>query len=793
MMSQKSGSSGESFSFEGCCNSESPDDEQVTAALEEYARLRKAGEAPTREDFLALHHSIADVLGECLDGLEFVEDAACDFSLSKNRLGSAADLGPPAQLGEFRLVREIGHGGMGVVYEAEQVTLGRRVALKVLPCGASLDSRHRRRFQVEAQAAGLLHHEHIVPVFGTGFDAGVHYYVMQFIDGRPLTDLLRELKMARPPLGGDAAGIEIPQLALAAVGSAWMRPRGARSTIETRRYCQKAVRWTVQAADALDHAHQIGVIHRDVKPSNLLIDRRGRLWVTDFGLARLPQENHELTHTGDEVGTLRYMSPEQLSGDNGPADARADIYALGATLYELLTLQPAFGGRDRQELRTQILRHEPALPRRLNPSIPRDLETVVLKAIEKEPSARYGSAREFAADLRRFLADQPVRARRPNLVHRVIKWSSRHRVAVVTAALALFLTLSASTLALWEVKRRNDASMTALRRVQVDERVALELALSTIDETTRPVMEERERAADGKVSDEAARVLPHAIVCADQIRRVFSENESMAEVVAKASRQCGRARLLMNNPRGRDDYRRAIGVYEQIAARFPERIWLRTGLIDTLNEQARMLEGPADKAEVQVSISRAAAVAGTLIGDRAAAQPCFCKGLIGPFNALARKIVSETRLEPASAEQAVLIARQAVDWDTARPDSWRSLAIACSRAGDWKSASDALRHAMELDDGGTAADWFRMAAIEHYLGNLPDARSWFHRAVSWLERAQVSESSSGLELYRARQEAIEALGPEAPDTQPAPSFSRTVSWSVSPGTSDQDAALWRSL
>jgi tetratricopeptide (TPR) repeat protein len=206
-----------------------------------------------------------------------------------------------------------------------------------------------------------------------------------------------------------------------------------------------------------------------------------------------------------------------------------------------------------------------------------------------------------------------------------------------------------------------------------------------------------------------------------------------------------------------------------------------------------MLEQRVDRVEAESSIRRAAAVAGTLIGDRAAAQPCFCKGLIGPFNALARKIVSETPLEPAGAEQAVRIARQAVDWDTARPDSWRSLALACSRAGDWKSASDALRRAMDLDDGGTAADWFRIAALEQYLGNAREARSWFHRAVSRLERAQVPESSGDLDLYRARQEAIEALGPEPPDTQFAPSVARAVSWSVSTSTSDQDVALLLSL
>ena len=216
---------------------------------------------------------------------------------------------------------------------------------------------------------------------------------MQFIDGRPLTEVLRELKAARArrlPRAGWARSADLWRRRWS--DSACCRPRSAPSTAAMRRHCHSAVRWAVQAADALDHAHQIGVIHRDIKPSNLLIDRRGRLWVTDFGLARLPQDHRDLTHTGDEIGTLRYMSPEQLRGERGSVDARTDVYALGVTLYELLTLNAAFDGRDRQELRTRILRDEPPTPRCWNLSIARDLETIVLKAMEKDP-ARLGTPR----------------------------------------------------------------------------------------------------------------------------------------------------------------------------------------------------------------------------------------------------------------------------------------------------------------------------------------------------------------------------------------------------------------
>ena len=218
-----------------------------------------------------------------------------------------------------------------------------------------------------------------------------------------------------------------------------VHPPAARSTgssLNNRQHCQTVAQLGLQAALALEHAHEIGVIHRDIKPSNLLIDSRDHLWVADFGLARLPQDEHDLTRTGDLVGTLRYMSPEQLRGERGVVDARSDIYALGVTLYELLTLRPAFEASDRNELLRRILDEEPVNPRRFNPSIRRDLETIILKAMEKEPSARYSSARALADDLKRFLEDQPIQARRPSIIDQAVKWSRRHRAVVVASTTA---------------------------------------------------------------------------------------------------------------------------------------------------------------------------------------------------------------------------------------------------------------------------------------------------------------------------------------------------------------------
>ena len=217
---------------------------------------------------------------------------------------------------------------------------------------------------------------------------------------------------------------------------------------QNRTRFRNIARLGAEAADALDHAHGLGVLHRDIKPANLLIDEDGALWITDFGLARF-RGDLSLTHTGDMVGTLRYMSPEQALARQGVVDQRTDIYSLGATLYELLTLRPAFSGRDHQELLRQIALDEPTSPRRIDPAIPRDLETIVLKGMSKDPSRRYLTAQELAADLKRFFEGRPIVAHRPGMLERGLNWAIRHRELMATAAAILFIALIVSTAAIW--------------------------------------------------------------------------------------------------------------------------------------------------------------------------------------------------------------------------------------------------------------------------------------------------------------------------------------------------------
>jgi WD40 repeat protein/serine/threonine protein kinase len=463
-----------------------PSDPRVTRALEEYLTALEGGARPNRAEFLARYPEIAAPLAECLEGLEFVNAAAPELQHPVGQVSMGVPgTGQVVPLGDFRILREVGRGGMGVVYEALQLSLGRRVALKVLPFASSLDAKQLQRFKNEAQAAAHLHHTNIVPIYATGCERGVHFYAMQFIDGQTLAAViqeLRSLKGKRPTDGATRAGragapadelasergapprpgpTDLPPTSpyqpsppLAEAPAAGPTPRQSALSTEgstaSAAYFRTVANLGIQAAEALENAHQTGITHRDIKPANLLVTGAAgastpgvHLWITDFGLAHC-QSQAGLTLTGDLVGTLRYMSPEQALAKRVLVDQRTDIYSLGATLYELLTLEPAFDGRDRQELLRQIAFEEPRLPRRRVKAIPAELETVVLKAMAKNPAERYLTAQELADDLRRFLEDRPIKARPASLVQKVKKWARRKpEVAGLVALSALAVLLLA--------------------------------------------------------------------------------------------------------------------------------------------------------------------------------------------------------------------------------------------------------------------------------------------------------------------------------------------------------------
>jgi WD40 repeat protein len=348
-------------------------------------------------------------------------------------MGSSPDV-----LGDFRLGREIGRGGLGVVYEACQVSLGRRVALKVLAQSSRLDARQRRRFAIEAQAAAALQHPNIVPVIAYGDEGGVPYLAMRLIEGRNLAEVVRDLR--------DATGRGLPP--------------------------HEAAELARQAAGALEFAHHQDILHRDLKPSNFLLDNDRHLWVADFGLARV-QGDSDLTATGDVIGTLRYLSPEQARGRRGAVDARSDVYSLGATLFELLTLRPVFEGDDRAELLVRIASEEPRFSRKLDRAIPLDLRTIVLRALAKDPADRYATAGELAADLSRFLADRPIRARPPTLAARAARWARRRWKSVTAAGLmAAALLMGLVGASLWSNARLRSINQRLEEEINRSNRLA---------------------------------------------------------------------------------------------------------------------------------------------------------------------------------------------------------------------------------------------------------------------------------------------------------------------------------
>jgi serine/threonine protein kinase/Flp pilus assembly protein TadD len=571
--------------------------------VEEYRALLRAGGSPDRPAFLARYPELAAALAECLDAVEFIEAAGPGLpSAAQAHAGAPpeADWQPSVPLGDYRIVREVGRGGMGVVYEAEQMSLGRRVALKVLPFASTLDPRQLQRFKNEAQAAAGLHHTHIVPVFATGCERGVHYYAMQFIDGQTVAALIAGLRAgpAAPPLSrADApTGPDLPTPPLDAAST----PPFVRGPA----FFRTVAALGVQAAEALDHAHQLGVVHRDVKPANLLVDGRGELWVTDFGLAHC-QSQAGLTLSGDLVGTLRYMSPEQALAKRVVVDHRTDVYSLGATLYELLTLEPAFAGTDRQELLRQIAFEEPRPPRRLNRAIPAELETIVLKAVEKEPARRYATAQELADDLRRFLEDRPIQARRPTLVQRARKWSRRHKAVVWSAAICSLLAVAAVGGSVGWVAGEGAARRAKAAEV-FDEAVSRALVL--MEEGNWPEAKAAAQRAGGLLAGAGG----------DELRRqLLSQVEADLKMVAKVeltrTQQAALKGEHFDNPGAAPAYAEAFRDYNlpvleldaDEAARRIAASAIRTELLATVGDWAIITQDPVARSKLRTVIALA--------------------------------------------------------------------------------------------------------------------------------------------------------------------------------------------
>jgi serine/threonine protein kinase/WD40 repeat protein len=432
------------------------EDPTFAALLEEFLARTRRGEGPSPEAYAARHPELAGPIREIFPTLLVLQGHRAAPAQLEQSL--------PAVLGDYQVVREVGRGGMGVVYEAVQRPLGRRVALKVLPARLAEKPAYRERFLREAQAAARLHHGNIVPVFASGECAGTLYYAMQFIDGRSLAQVLDRLCGRGVEQAGVAAGTDTPSAVVTPdtaenPRSGLAAGNGARPPLPAD-HARAMARLGLAAAEALAHAHGQGVLHRDVKPANLMVDVAGVLWIADFGLAKA-EGAADLTGTGEVVGTLRYLAPERFAGR---CDGRSDVYALGVTLYEMLALRPAFAQPDRLQLVSEIGRGAAPPLRRVAPWVPADLETVVHKAMAAEPERRYANAQELADDLRLFLADLPVRARRSSAWEQLRRWAGRNpALASLSAAVALLVLalLIGSLVAAWRLNRVADRAVQA--------------------------------------------------------------------------------------------------------------------------------------------------------------------------------------------------------------------------------------------------------------------------------------------------------------------------------------------
>jgi serine/threonine protein kinase len=586
-------------------------DARLGPIMDEFTERLKCGQRPTDEEYTRRYPDLAGILPEKFDTLRRIVPPALVTEPPHEELVSAC-------VGDYRILRRINSGGMGEVYEAEQCSLKRRVALKVLPFAATLNAHQLQRFQREAEMAAQLHHTNIVPVYAVGCDRGIHYYAMQYIDGQNVAEVIQGLRhlsrlataspdsTAEPrsqlaselasgrweaadggPPDGDPTGPYMPAPLRSPTGAAERatpvagKRKTARPTQQAA-FFQTVARLGIKAAEALEYAHQMGVIHRDIKPANLLLDGRGNLWITDFGLAH-HKDHAGLSETGVPLGTLRYMSPEQARAKRGWVDPRTDVYSLGATLYEVLTLAPVFEGGDRDELLVQIAHEEPQPPQRLNPALPADLETIVLKALNKDVGSRYATAQEMADDLRRFLEDKPILAKRPTLGERLGKWTRRHKNLVAAAGVmfgVILVVLVVSTVLIWVALEKRNAALQEAQKVE-------DSAGQAIDDAYTKVLSDLLENLPGRAKLQ--------LEFLEKALRFYGQLSQKRSTGLKARRERGRAYHRIGNiqwklgefDRAKDAYNQAIDTLTQLQREFPTDLDCQDGLARTHNSMGR--------------------------------------------------------------------------------------------------------------------------------------------------------------------------------------------------------------
>ncbi|HVT26617.1 MAG TPA: serine/threonine-protein kinase [Lacipirellulaceae bacterium] len=608
------------------------DQERLARILDDYLVAIERGVPVSPEELFAKYPDDAAQLRGYLSGLQLFHAAAV-VSPGIGTLGGGIPEGVQT-IGDYRLVREIGRGGMGVVYEAWQLSLRRRVALKIMPFTAAHDAKQISRFKNEAQAAAQVQHPNIVPVYAIGEENGVHYYVMQLVEGESLTSLLEGLRSS----GRDCHGTTAPNRgnltvkrakkvsgsqsaangdALTADGHEFLTPLsgqpGANETnlefsstqesttvapmgaVETADHIQVVARLAHQAAEALHAAHEYGVVHRDVKPSNLLLDDHGKLWVTDFGLARCREDHTEqglgrLTQTGDVLGTMRYMSPEQALGRAALIDHRTDVYSLGLTMYELATLHHPADEVSNLQVYFDRQRQAPKPLRNWNRYIPRDFQTIVLKCMAEFPHERYATAKGVADDLERFLDGRPITASPPSLLSRAGKWAKRRRGVVYAAAAVFFVAVLgaiASMMILSHEHMRNKDHALAITRKMLRER---------LDDD--PIQLVDQLAAIPGAEGVRHEWLERSVDALERYEKEVADDPVLATDWALAESKLGTLNeKLGNKAEARRAHAKALRVWRDRAARDPDNADYARNLSLAENNMAMMLEQDARVSE----------------------------------------------------------------------------------------------------------------------------------------------------------------------------------------------------
>ena len=557
----------------------------------EFLQRCRQGENPSIEEYAERYPDQADEIRQLFPTMLAMEDFKARRQDSSG--GGAGRPGRPERLGDFRIIREIGRGGMGVVYEAEQESLGRRVAIKVMRRTALLDEKDIRRFDREARVAAGLHHPNIVQVYGVGEDDAYLYYVMQLIDGVGLDEVIDSFGHKTPEsekvsrsvrtetFASDFHGKSIEGKEMPPASAGGRQDVGCIESVCS--HLRGTSRWRavasigLQVAQALDYAHREGAIHRDIKPANLLADEELTVWVADFGLAKATHTD-DLTMTGDLAGTLRYMAPEQF---RGRADFRTDIHALGLTLYELLAGRPAHPQSDRTSLIQTIMHNEPEPPSKFAPEVPRDLETIVLKAITREPEGRYGSAGEMAEDLERFLDDRPITARRISPLERTWRWARRNPVVATLASSTVLLLLLVAVVATvgylrtraalrGEERERRRAEANAELAVGALDRIFDRLAPGTGGEVAELSTEDDDEEtitipSPPVLSDEAVALLEDMLTYYERLATQVGDEAALQRKIAEANCRVGEIRRRLGQyERAVQAYHRGVEIYAQL-------------------------------------------------------------------------------------------------------------------------------------------------------------------------------------------------------------------------------------